>query len=246
MTLLVFTSIAAAVIVAAFIQGTTGVGFALIVAPVLAFLAPDLVPVCLLVLMIPLNVYVAWRERAALDRSGAGWITAGRFLGTFGGLWVLAVLTSRQLSILIGAATILAAITTLVAPSFTPGYRAYVAAGVITGVTERATGIGGPPLALVYQHQGAATLRSTLAFCFLVGQLISLVFLATAGRVSASQLSAALVLLPMVVVGAAMSRLIHTRVGGRKLRAFVLMFAIVSGALVLGSGWGLFALRQSE
>ena len=93
MNLLVFTPIAAAVIVAAFIQGTTGVGFALIVAPVLAFLAPDLVPVCLLVLMIPLNVYVAWRERAALDRSGAGWITAGRFLGTFGGLWVLAVLT---------------------------------------------------------------------------------------------------------------------------------------------------------
>ena len=129
MTPLVFTPIAAAVIVAAFIQGTTGVGFALIVAPVLAFLAPDLVPVCLLVLMIPLNVYVAWRERAALDRSGAGWITAGRFLGTFGGLWVLAVLTSKQLNILIGAATILAAIMTLIAPS-SPGRRAYVAAGV--------------------------------------------------------------------------------------------------------------------
>jgi len=244
--LLVFIPIAAAVILAAFIQGATGVGFALIVAPILAFLAPDLVPVCLLVLMIPLNVYVAWRERAALDRSGACWITAGRLLGTFGGLWVLAALTSRQLSILIGAATILAAITTLIAPSFTPSYRAYVAAGVITGVTETATGIGGPPLALVYQHQPAATLRSTLAFCFLVGQLISLVFLATAGRVTGSQLSAALALLPMVVIGAATSRLIHARVGGRKLRAFVLIFAIVSGALVLGSGSGLFPLRQSE
>jgi len=42
-----------------------------------------------------------------------------------------------------------------------------------------------------------------------------------------------------------MSRLVHARVGGRKLRAFVLVFAIVSGALVLGSGWGLFDLRQS-
>jgi uncharacterized protein len=242
--LLIFTPIAAAVIVAAFIQGATGVGFALIVAPVLAVLAPDLVPVCLLVLMIPLNVYVAWRERTALDRAGAGWITVGRFLGTFGGVWLLAALTANQLSILIGAATILAAVATLCAPAFTPGNRAYVAAGVITGVTETATGVGGPPLALVYQHHGAATLRSTLAFCFLVGQLMSLVLLAVAGRVNASQLGAAVALLPMVIVGAAMSRLVHARVGGRKLRAFVLVFAIVSGALVLGSGWGLFDLRQ--
>ena len=246
MDLLTFTPIAAAVVVAAFIQGTTGVGFALIVAPVLAFLAPDLVPVCLLVLMIPLNVYVAWRERTALDRAGAAWITAGRFVGTFGGLWLLAALTSSQLGIVIGAATILAAIATLIAPSFTPGNRAYVAAGVITGVTETATGIGGPPLALVYQHHGAATLRSTIAFCFLVGQVMSLVLLAIAGRVHASQLGAALVFLPMVLLGAAMSRLVHGRVGGRKLRAFVLLFAIVSGAVVLGSGSGLFSLGRGE
>jgi uncharacterized protein len=240
----IFAPVAAAVMVAAFIQATTGVGFALIVAPILALLEPELLPVCLLVLMIPLNVYVAWRERAALDRPGAGWITAGRFLGTFGGLWLFTALTSGQLSLLIGAATIVAAITTLIAPSFTPGRRAYVAAGVITGVTETATGIGGPPLALVYQHQAAATLRSTLAFCFLVGQLMSLAFLATAGRVSGSQLTAALMLLPTLAIGAGASRLIHTRVGGRKLRAFVLMFAIVSGAFVLGSGLGLSALRH--
>jgi uncharacterized membrane protein YfcA len=219
--------------VAAFVQGITGVGFALIVAPILAFLAPDLLPVCLLALMIPLNVYIAWRERAALDRSGAGWITAGRFLGTFGGLWVLAALTSSQLGVLIGAATILAAVVTLRAPSFTPGHRAFVAAGLITGVMETATGIGGPPLALVYQHQAAARLRSTIAFCFLVGELMSLALLAMAGRVSASQVGAAITLAPALAVGAVLSRLVHDRVGGRQLRAFVLLFAIVSGVVLL-------------
>jgi len=232
-SLAVFAVIATAVMVAAFVQGTTGVGFALIVAPILAFLAPDLLPVCLLVLMIPLNVYVAWRERAALDRAGAAWITAGRFLGTFGGLWILTALTSSHLSILIGAATILAAIATLIAPSFTPGRRAFVAAGVITGITETATGIGGPPLALVYQHQAAAKLRSTIAFCFLVGELMSLALLAAAGRVSTPQFGAALMLVPTLVAGAVVSRLIHDRVGGRLLRVFVLIFAIVSGAVLL-------------
>jgi hypothetical protein len=71
---------------------------------------------------------------------------------------------------------------------------ALVAVGIITGVTETATGIGGPPLALVYQHQGAARLRSTLAFCFLVSQLMSLAMLAPAGRVSASHFKTALML----------------------------------------------------
>jgi hypothetical protein len=50
----------------------------------------------------------------------------------------------------------------------------------------------------------------------------------------------------MVLLGAAMSRLVHGRVGGRKLRAFVLLFAIVSGAVVLGSGSGLFSLGRGE
>jgi uncharacterized membrane protein YfcA len=232
-SLAVFALLAMSVMVASFVQGSAGVGFALIVAPVLAFLAPDLVPVCLLVLMIPLNVYVAWRERAALDRPGAAWITTGRFLGTFGGLWLLTALTSSELNVLIGAATLLAAGATLLAPSFTPGHRTLMSVGVITGITETATGIGGPPLALVYQHQAAARLRATLAFCFLVGQLMSLAILAMAGRVSAAQFGTALLFMPALAIGAALSRLLHDRLGGAPLRLFVPLFAIVSGTLLL-------------
>jgi len=233
LSLAVFALIATSVTVAGFVQGATGFGFALIVAPVLALLAPDLVPVSLLMLMLPLNVYVAWREWAALDRRGAAWITGGRFLGTFGGLWLLTTLTASLLDNVIGAVTVLAAIATLIAPSFTPGRRTLVAAGVVTGITETATGIGGPPLALVYQHQGAARLRATLAFCFLVGQLMSLAILAAAGRVSASHVETAVMLVPALAIGAAMSRLVHGRVSGSLLRAFVLLFALVSGAVLL-------------
>src|SRR5581483_8404210 len=140
-------------LVAAFIQGSTGIGFALILAPVLALLAPDLLPVCLLALMVPLNIYVAWRERGALDRRGAAWITAGRFLGMFGGLWLLEVVTTSRLHLLVGVVIVLAAVLTLLMPVFEPGPRAFVGVGVATGISETATGVGGPPLALVYQHQ---------------------------------------------------------------------------------------------
>jgi uncharacterized protein len=228
-----FAIAAICVVVAAFVQGTIGVGFALIVAPIVGLLAPTLLPVCLLVLMLPLNVYVAWRERAALDRSGAGWITLGRLAGTFGGLWILAAVPQSALAVLVGGATILAAVATLALPAFRPGRQSFVAAGLVTGVTETATGIGGPPLALVYQHQAAAVLRSTLAFCFLVGQLISLAVLAVAGRTSAPQFEVALLLVPPLALGAFLSRHVHHRVDGRVFRMFVLLFAIVSGAVLV-------------
>ena len=222
-----------AVLFAAFVQGATGVGFALIAAPVIGIVRPDLLPVCVLVLMLPLNFYVMWRERGAIDRTGASWITGGRLLGTVGGLWVLAALSASHLSLFVGASTIAAALVTLMMPAFSPGRTAFVAAGLVTGVTETATGIGGPPLALVYQHQPAPTMRSTIALCFLVGELVSLATLMAAGRIDGSQRYAAALLLPALGVGAVLSRVVHRRINGRVLRIFVQVFAIVSGAALL-------------
>jgi uncharacterized membrane protein YfcA len=223
----------ATVLLASFIQGATGVGFALIVAPVVGLLQPELLPICVLVLMLPLNLYVAWRERGALDRNGAGWITSGRLVGTLGGLWVLAVLSASHLSIFVGLSTIAAAAVTWMMPAFSPGRRAFVAAGLITGVTETATGIGGPPLALVYQHQAAPVMRSTIALCFLAGELISLVTLMAVGRVGGSQVMAALQLLPALAAGAVLSRYVHQRINDRFMRAFVQVFAVASGVVLL-------------
>ena len=225
--------ISLAVLFAAFVQGSTGVGFALIAAPVIGLLRPELLPVCVLVLMLPLNLYVIWRERHAVDRGGATWITGGRVLGTAGGLWVLTALSATQLAWFVGLSTIAAAVATLLMPAFSPNRRAFVAAGLVTGVTETATGIGGPPLALVYQHHAPATMRSTIALCFLLGQLMSLATLLATGHVSAVQLSAVTSLLPALVLGALLSRLVHHRINGRFLRIFVQVFAIVSGVLLL-------------
>lgn len=226
-----------AVLAASFVQGSSGMGFALIVAPVLTLLAPDLLPVCVLILMLPLNAYVAWRERHALDRRGASWISAGRMVGTFGGLAVLALLSAQALSIFVGLSTIAAAVVTWFIPAFTPGLAAFIMAGLITGVTETATGIGGPPMALTYQHRPPAEMRATMALCFLIGELISLVFLLFMGKVQMLHLSAALQLLPALAVGAVASRFVHTRIDAKVMRLFVQAFAVISGLVLLIKAW---------
>ena len=174
-----------------------------------------------------------WRERAAVDWSGAGWITAGRFAGTFAGLWLLAVLSAGQLDLAVGWFTVAAALAALIAPRFDPGRPAALVVGLVTGVTETSTGIGGPPLALLYQHAAAPVLRATVAVCFLAGEVISLVMLVLAGQGTRTQWLAALALIPAVLAGTALSRMTHHRIGGKGLRVAVLVFALVSGALLI-------------
>ncbi|MEU3895149.1 sulfite exporter TauE/SafE family protein [Streptomyces sp. NPDC045251] len=233
MTFATLAVLAVTVAVAAFVQGSSGLGFALIVAPVAGIIDPHLVPVFVLASMIPLNLYVAWRERASLDLRGAGWITGARLAATPAGLAVLWLIPERSLGVFVGVATVLAAVVSLAAPAFTPGRAAYVGAGAVTGLTETATGVGGPPLALVYQHRPPAELRSTVAACFLVGEVASLALLFGTGEAQAAELGQAVVLLPAIAVGAWLSRLVHHRLDARRTRLFVLVFALVSGLVLM-------------
>jgi hypothetical protein len=226
-------ALSAGVAFAAFVQGTIGVGFALIMAPLIGLLEPALLPVGVLALMLPLNFYVAWRERPSIDSHGASWITAGRVIGTAGGMWVLAALSASALGVFVGVSILAAVLATLAMPAFAPSRHALVGAGLVTGITETATGVGGPPLALVYQHQPVPVMRATIATCFLLGEIVSLVVLFASGRVGATQFIGAALLLPALVVGGLASRYMHLRVNARWMRAFVLVFATVSALVLL-------------
>lgn len=228
-TLVLFVAAA----VSALVQATIGVGFALIMVPVAAVLRPELLPGGIILLMLPLNAWVAWRERTELDRSGTGWTTGGRFLGGFAGIGVLAVLSRRGLDVLIGASTLMAVTASVLAPRFRPGRGAFATAGFVTGVTETTTGIGGPPLALVFQHHTPAALRSTLATCFLIGEVLSIVLLAVSGSLDGRQLGAAVVLCPAVVVGVVSSGPARGLFDARRLRSAVLVFAFVSAVWIM-------------
>jgi len=231
-----FGLIAATVAIAAVVQGTIGIGFALIVAPVLGFLRPELLPVSLLLLMLPLNLFTVLREHQAFDWGGAGWITLGRAFGTLAGAGVLAALSSHALNLLIGAATIAAAAMTMVVPAFSPKRSAFVTVALLTGISETASGIGGPPLALAYQHHRPEVLRSTVAGCFLLGELLSVGVLGVIGRTTTQQVLSAALLLPFLAVGGLVSSFIRHSLNGRLLRGFVLIFAITSAVVLILRG----------
>ncbi len=228
-----FLLIGLAVFISAFAQGCSGMGFAMLSAPIVTLFAPGLIPVLLLVLMIPLNAYIGWRERAAIDWRGVKLISVGRFLGTFLGLWILLVVNLYQLSLLIGWSTLIAAVVAMLSPSFDLGRTGLGLVGLITGVTETSTGVGGPPLALAYQHKSGAILRSTVALCFLVGEVISLIVLMIGGKVGSDTLLVSVQMLPFLVLGSYASKFVHHRLDGPLLRYLVLGFSSISGIVVI-------------
>lgn len=221
------------VFVAALIHGVSAVGFGLVVAPLLGLLRPELLPITPLLLMAPLNGYIAWRERAGIDPSGAVWITVGRVAGTFGGLWILSVLSADSINRFIGVVALVAAASSIALTFFSAGPTSFMMAGLATGIAETSTGVAGPYMALVYQHYASHTLRSTVAVCLLVGEITSLGMLALSGRLAMEPIVGAIVLLPALAVGASLSNALHKRVPAKVLRYFVIVFAVACGVILV-------------
>lgn len=211
--------------VAATVQGTIGFGFGLLSVPTLALLHPSLSPVPQMVIVLPMVLRMAWRERGGIDWSGFGLIIAGRFPGAAIGVLLVSLFDRAVLDLtiagIIGAAVAAAATSASVEPRRVTRFGA----GVLSGVTSYVAAIGGPPIALVYRDAAGPTLRATLAMVFVVGMSITLTSRTVAGQISEADLRVAAALAPSVLIGLVASRGLVGRLEGRPLRLAVLAAA---------------------
>ena len=165
---LALTCVAIAVVGAA-VQGAIGLGFGLFSAPFLALIDTDFIPGAVLVAVLPLSTSVAVRAYQDVDRRSAALALTGRVPGVVAGAVVAAAVSSRLLSIGLGTAVLIAVATSIWLPSVptTPGLT--VGAGAVSGFMGTATGVGGPPMALLYQRVSPRVVRATLSAYFSVG-----------------------------------------------------------------------------
>lgn len=225
-----------AVTVGALVQGSIGFGANLLAAPVLAVVEPKALPTTLVLLVLPLAAVMVRREHHGVEWHAVGWLMLGRLPGTAVGSLVVAVVAADTLSVLAGAAVLVAVATSLVAARVPETRATTVAVGVASGAMGTATSIGGPPLALLYQHRQGPVLRATLAATFLAGTIVSLVALALAGAVAAWHVALCLALLPGTALGLAASSRVTPWVDRAWLRPAVLAFAAAAAALAMVRG----------
>jgi uncharacterized protein len=216
----------------ALVQGLVGFGMNLLAAPLLALLDPALVPVPILLAGTAHSVLSLARERRHADWRGVGWAMVGRLPGTALGALAVALLPHRGFAVVVGFAVLACVLLSVVSWRPQPKPGALVVAGVASGAFGTASSIGGPPIALRYQHSAGPRVRATLAAYFVMGSLISVAALAAVGAVTTRQLVLAVALLPFLVAGFAMSGPARRWLDARWLRPGLLTVATV-GALML-------------
>lgn len=222
-----------AVLIGSAVQGSVGLGLGLVAAPVVSLLQPSLMPGTMLIATVLLPVLTLAGEWRHVDYRGVSWALAGRLVGTVGGVWVVATLAPRTLGLVVGVMVLAAVVLTTSTLHVRPTPGTLSAAGVVSGVAGTATSIGGPPIALVYQHDPGPRIRASLAAYFVVGVSVSLAALAIGGQLPREQVTYGLALLPFVVAGFVLARPLRRYVDGRWLRSVLLTVITVSGVVLV-------------
>ena len=194
--------VAIALVVGATVQGLVGLGLNLVSAPVVTMLDPTLMPELLLVLAVLLPFLTLIRSHDEIDWGGLGWVLSARVPGVAVGVGFLAVFADRYIGVAVAVMVLVAVALTVKAVEVPVNRVTLVVAGVFSGAAGTATSIGGPPVAILYQHRSPAQIRSTLAVLFTVGAGMSLVGIWLGGDFDPRLVLLGLVLTPCLALGA--------------------------------------------
>jgi uncharacterized membrane protein YfcA len=218
------------------LQGSVGFGFALMSAPILAFIDPRLVPGPLILAVTLLLVLTAIREHQSMDLTGIGWVLFGRVPGTVLAIVALDAMSEQGLTVLLGVLVLAAVGISLMHIDLPRTPPLLMVAGLISGLMGTSSGLGGPAVAVFYQHEPGDRVRSTLAGYFLIGAVMSLSALAYAGRLGRAEATLSVGLLPGIVVGFLSSRRTSAWLDRGRTRAAVLIVAAIAGVASIARG----------
>jgi uncharacterized protein len=221
------------VVFAACVQATIGFAYALLAAPLLQLVSPALVPGPMLVSSLLLSALTAWRERSYIDRRGVAFALGGRVPGAVLAGFAIGLAPARTYDVLFGSLVLIGVLISLAGKGVRPTPPALIVAGFASGIMGTLTSVGGPPIALVYQHAHGPALRSTLNAYFAIGCLISIAVLVQAGHFRLEQLLLGLAAMPLIALGFHASRFTHDSIDGARLRLAVLALAGLSSLAVV-------------
>jgi len=220
------------ILLGAVTQGTTGIGFGLIAAPILMLINPIFVPGTILFLAFFVSILVARRERHSIDRKGLTLAVIGRIIGAVTAGLTMAVIPTAMFGFIFGVLVLCAVLLSASGWKFMPSSRNLLTAGIASGYMGTITSIGTPPIALVYQHQKGPIVRSTIAVYLVIGTVVSLVTVTAVGKFTLEQMLLSVLFLPLSLAGFRISSWIIPRVKGKAVRYMILILSSMS-ALVL-------------
>ncbi|WP_322885643.1 sulfite exporter TauE/SafE family protein (plasmid) [Sinorhizobium medicae] len=224
---------ALALVLAGAVQGSTGFGFNMLAAPMLAIIDAAFVPGPMLAMAIAVSAGGMVREWRDVSRQDLAFSLTGRLLAAGAAAFCLQLLSPDAFAAVFGLGVLFAVALSLLGLKIETTRRSLFFAGVLSGFMGTLTSIGAPPMAMVYQNTGGARMRATLNAFFVVGGVISIAALFVAGSFGSSDLLLAGTMLPFAVLGFLLSGWGRRLVDRGHVKLVVLVVSAASGLVLL-------------
>ena len=228
-----FAALYLLVVCGAFIQSVIGLGFVMLVAPFLVLYNPEFVPVPMLLVGTFLPSLIVWRDRRALDFTGLKSAIAGRIFGTILAVWLITRISQNTFMLIFWGPFVVTVLLSTFTFTIRPTPARVGIAGIFSGLMGTLAAVGGPPMALLYQNERGEVIRATLSGFFVLGTLLSILFLAVAGEVTLNDFKLFLYLVPGVLIGFFLSGYAVDFVDRGYMRKAMLSVSFVAGLLVV-------------
>ncbi|PMH40869.1 permease [Vibrio sp. 10N.286.49.B3] len=225
------------VFIGSFVQTSIGFGLAIVAAPLLFMVSPDYVPapICLVALFI--SIFNAMKYRDNISIGGLKMALLGRIPGSMCGAALLLVVSTSALSLFLGFVVLFAVVVSLLPIRIEPTPKKMGVAGFFSGFLGTSSAIGGPPMALLLQHQEASQLRGNLSAFFVFSSIISLVMLISIGFFTLHHLYITLPLLVPAWLGYKLAIVTTQSLPKDKIRAGALVLCSLSGMTAIWQGF---------
>ena len=225
------------IFVGSFVQSSIGFGLAIIAAPLLYFIDPLYVPAPITVCALTLSVANSAKFWKSISFAGLKYAILGRIPGTIAGGMLLLWIDQRALALWLGISVIAAVALSLSNVMLKSTSPAMFSAGFLSGFMGTSSSIGGPPMALVLQHEANDFIRANLAAFFVVSCILSLAMLATVDRFAMPHLLISLPLMPATLAGYWVAMKTLHLISHQRLRKASLILCGVAGSTAILSYW---------
>lgn len=219
------------------VQRLAGQGFGMVLAPVMTLIAPDMVPGTVLLLGLCVGGGAFLADVSTVERRDLPPGFAGRFLGAVIAAWLASRLVGTPaLPLTVGCVVWLGVILTAAGLHLPIRPPQLFSAGTIAGIMGTLTGVGAPPMAILYSGVEARRSAATQNVFFAFGMAVSIAALGVAGLIRLQHLAFAVTLVPAVPVTLWAVRPLATRIARRSIRLWALgLAALAASVLILRS-----------
>ena len=216
------------------VQRLAGQGFGLISTPLVALVAPQMLPSAILLLGLASGLGSSALDFRDVVKSDLPWGFAGRFAGAVIAAQIAVMLPGfEEIAVLIAVIVLLAVGLNLSGLSV-PITRATLAiAGLTAGIMGTLTAIGAPPMALLYQTEEPGRSRASQSTFFFFGMIVSISALAWKGLITPMHLKFALVTSPAILLGLLVSQPLARHFSKRMVRPIALWLSSLAAIILL-------------